>query len=79
MRALSSPDDYFSPAATFALLALAAAYTLGKIAPPLFLIYGAAFLFYLPLGKLKHVLFCPVSRIDFGRRLGRRGTFPPAR
>jgi len=79
MRALSSFDDYFSPAMTFAFLALAAAYAFGKITPPPFLVYGAVFFFYLPLGKLKHVLFCPVSRIDLGRRLGRRGTFPPAR
>lgn len=79
MRALSTPDDYISPLITFGLLALAVVYTLGLIATPPFLIYGAAFLFYLPLGKLKHVLFCPASRIDLGRRLGRRGAFPPGR
>ena len=39
----------------------------------------AASAFYLPLGKLRHVLFCPVARLDLGRRLGYRGTYPPPR
>jgi hypothetical protein len=79
MRALSSWDDYLSPALTFTLLALAAAYALGRVGAAALLVYGAAFFFYLPIGKLRHVLFCPVSRIELGRRLGLRGTFPPAR
>jgi hypothetical protein len=75
LRAISNVDDYFAILATGGLLALA-----GIASPPLagsLLLYSGAFLLYLPFGKLRHVLFCPVARGDVGLRLGYRGVYPP--
>lgn len=75
LRAISNFDDYFAILATGGLLALA-----GIASAPLagsLLLYSGAFLLYLPLGKLRHVLFCPVARGDVGLRLGYRGVYPP--
>ncbi len=79
LRAMSCPDDYLSALVTCGLVAAAALYGCGIIGASPFLILAAATFFYLPLGKLRHVLFCPVSRLDLGRRLGYRGTYPAPR
>ena len=79
LRAMSCPDDYLSALVTCGLVAAAALYGFGIIAASPFLIVAAVTFFYLPLGKLRHVLFCPVSRVDLGRRLGYRGTYPAPR
>ena len=74
MRALSTPDDYLAVLATCGLLVLAA-----LAAGNVLLAYTALFLVYLPLGKLRHAVFFFVARADYGRRLGYRGVYPPAR
>jgi hypothetical protein len=79
LRALSAPDDVVAATATVAYVALTAAYELAWVSPGVFLVAAAAFAFYLPLGKLRHLLFCPASRLELGARLGRRGVFPPSR
>ncbi len=79
LRVMSCPDDYVSAAVTTAFVLGAALFAFGVLAASPFLILTAVTFFYLPLGKLRHVLFCPVSRVDLGRRLGYRGTYPPPR
>jgi len=79
LRAMSAPDDYISALATAALLVAAALRNLGAMGAPAFLVVAAGVLFYLPFGKLRHVLFCPVSRFDYARRLGWRGVWPARR
>ena len=79
LRVMSCPDDYVSAAVTTAFVLAAALFAFGVLAAAPFLISTAVTFFYLPLGKLRHVLFCPVSRADLGRRLGYRGTYPPPR
>jgi hypothetical protein len=79
LRAMSAFDDYLASAATLAYLAVASLHEFGLVTGGFFLLAGAAATFYVPLGKLRHVLFCPVSRLDLGRRLGYRGTYPPPR
>jgi hypothetical protein len=79
MRLMSCPDDYLAAAVTSAFILTAALYAFGVLTASPFLIITAATFFYLPLGKLRHVLFCPVSRVDLGRRLGYRGTYPTPR
>lgn len=79
MRLMSCPDDYLAAAVTSAFILAAALYAFGVMAAPPFLIFTAVTFFYLPLGKLRHVLFCPISRVDLGRRLGYRGTYPTPR
>jgi hypothetical protein len=79
LRLMSCPDDYLSALVTCGLVAAAALYGFGVIGASPFLIVAAAVFFYLPLGKLRHVLYCPLSRLELGLRLGYRGTYPPAR
>ncbi len=79
LRVISCPDDYVGAAVTCAFVLAAALYAFGALAASPFLIFAAVTFFYLPLGKLRHVLFCPVSRVDLGRRLGYRGTYPTPR
>jgi hypothetical protein len=79
LRAMSAFDDYLASAATLACLAVASLHEFGLVTAGFFLLVDAAATFYLPLGKLRHVLFCPVSRLDLGRRMGYRGTYPPPR
>lgn len=79
LRAMSCPDDYVAAAVTSGFILAAALYGFGVLATSPFLIFTAVTFFYLPLGKLRHALFCPVSRVDLGRRLGYRGTYPTTR
>lgn len=79
LRAMSAFDDYFASFVTLALLAVAAGYEFGLVSGGAFLLGAAAAAFYVPLGKLRHVLLCPVSRLNLGWRLGYRGTYPAAR
>lgn len=78
LRAMSAPDDFVSILAVAALLALAALHGFGATDPAVLLAYAIPFLVYLPLGKLRHSIFFFVSRADFGRRLGYRGSMPLA-
>lgn len=79
LRAMSAFDDYLASFVTLAYLALAALHEFGRLSAGAFLLGDAAVTFYLPLGKLRHALFCPIARLDLGRRLGYRGTYPPPR
>jgi len=73
LRAMNGADDYAAILFTGAFIALAAAAALKLIPSYLFGYAAAAFFFYLPLGKLRHALFCPLARAELGLRLGRRG------
>jgi hypothetical protein len=75
LRAMSAPDDYLSIMASCGLLALT---SIGPDNETALLLYTALLLIYLPLGKLRHVVFFFVARADYGRRLGHRGVYPPA-
>jgi len=79
LRTMSSFDDYLASLVTLAFLAVASLHEFGLLHAGAFLPAGAAAAFYVPLGKLRHALFCPVARLDLGRRLGYRGTYPPRR
>lgn len=78
LRAMNAPDDYVAIVAVCALLVLAALSAFGVVSPAVLLGYAVPFLIYLPLGKLRHVIFFFVARADLGRRLGYRGTLPLA-
>lgn len=77
LRALSVPDDYLSNALATATAALAGLSALGLAPPAAPLGCAAAFLLYLPLGKIRHCLFFFPARASFGALFGRRGVFPP--
>lgn len=78
LRAMSAPDDFVAILAVCTLLVLAALSVFGVVGPAVLLGYAIPFLIYLPLGKLRHMIFFFAARADFGRRLGYRGTVPLA-
>jgi nitrate reductase gamma subunit len=78
LRAMSAPDDYLAILASCGLLALASLRRIGPDDEILLLLYAFLLLIYVPLGKLRHVVFFFVARADYGRRLGYRGVYPPA-
>jgi uncharacterized membrane protein len=77
LRSISSFDDYFSVLMVVGFLVFAALEELGGVGRPSFYVASAALFFYLPLGKLRHALFFFIARMDYGRRLGHRGVYPP--
>jgi nitrate reductase gamma subunit len=84
MRAISSPDDYFS------LLLLTAWFLSAVLAVPndatggewhllSFFILTAFFLIYVPFSKISHYLYYPFTRYYLGKTLGHRGVMPSQR
>ena len=81
MRAISSPDDYFS------LILLTVWFFFATIAVPndtsqgewhllAFFILTAFFLIYVPFSKISHYLYYPFTRYYLGKSLGYRGVYP---
>ena len=81
VRAMSSPDDYFSLMLLFVWLVLALLMLVSggsggsRFATPFFAV-TAFFLFYVPFSKISHYLYYPLTRYWLGRSLGRRGVYP---
>ncbi len=84
IRAISTPDDYFS------LILLTAWFLFGVLAAPnragasegpivTFFILTAFFLVYVPFSKISHYLYYPFGRFFLGRTMGHRGVFPLTR
>jgi len=88
MRAISSPDDYFSLVLlTVWLLSavLAAPYGVTEIESLAasgmglrlaFFLMTAFFLIYVPFSKISHYLYYPFTRYYFGKTMGYRGVYP---
>ena len=81
MRAISSPDDYFS------LVLLTVWFFFGVLAAPnslaqgewhllAFFLLTAFFLVYVPFSKISHYLYYPFTRYYFGKSMGYRGVYP---
>ncbi len=84
MRAISSPDDYFSLTLLivwllFATLAAPNSTAGGEGILLTFFILTAFFLIYVPFSKISHYLYYPFTRYYFGKTMGRRGVYPLAR
>ncbi len=75
LRAISVPDDLIANLLVNAALATALVAVLGPgdRSTALFQVAGAVLLLYVPLGKLRHMLFLFTSRRLWGRNYGRRG------
>ena len=84
MRAISSPDDYFS------LFLLTVWFLSAVVAAPndasggeghllAFFILTAFFLIYVPFSKISHYLYYPFTRYYLGKTLGHRGVIPSQR
>lgn len=81
MRALSSPDDYFSLALLtvwffFATLAVPNSTAGGEWHLLTYFILTAFFLVYVPFSKISHYLYYPFTRYYFGKSMGYRGVYP---
>ncbi len=77
MRDLSAPDDYLSNILVTLFQALTAA-ALNNGSYILAWSLSASLLFiYIPLGKLKHLLYFFAARYHLGLFFGRRGVWPP--
>ena len=73
LRAVSVPDDVIANVLVDLALAAACAAALAPAAVTLFQLAGAVLLLYVPLGKLRHMLFLVTSRRLWGQYYGRRG------
>jgi len=81
MRAISSPDDYFSLILLtvwffFAALAVPNSTENGEGMLVTYFMLTAFFLIYVPFSKISHYLYYPFTRYYFGKSMGRRGTYP---
>lgn len=81
MRAISTPDDYFSLALltvwfAFGVLAASNDVSNGEGIMLTFFLLTAFFLIYVPFSKIGHYLYYPITRYYLGRSLGYRGVFP---
>lgn len=82
MRAISTPDDYFS-ALLLTLWLASAVVSFQKTAPVVativFFSITAFFLLYVPFSKISHYLYYPFTKWYLGNHLGHRGVYPPQR
>jgi nitrate reductase gamma subunit len=81
MRAISTPDDYFSLLLLtvwfgFAFLAVPNNIENGEGIMLTYFILTAFFLLYVPFSKISHYLYYPFTRYYLGKTLGHRGVFP---
>jgi nitrate reductase gamma subunit len=84
VRAISSPDDYFSLILLtvwfgFAFFAVPNNYQQGESVLLTYFILTAFFLMYVPFSKISHYLYYPFSRYWFGKSMGYRGVYPMRR
>jgi nitrate reductase gamma subunit len=80
MRAISSPDDYFSLILLtvwffFATLAVPNT-SAGETILTIYFWVTAFFLIYVPFSKIGHYLYYPFTRYYLGKTLGYRGVYP---
>lgn len=78
MRSISFAEDYFANLLVTSVLALAILVAFDLLALSVFQVAGALLLLYIPLGKLRHMLFLLTSRFYWGAYYGRRGVMPYA-
>lgn len=84
MRAISSPDDYFSLVLltawfAFAFLAAPNDASGGEAILLTYFFLTAFFLVYVPFSKISHYLYYPFTRYFLGKTFGRRGVYPVKR
>lgn len=81
VKAISSPDDYFSVILltvwfAFAFFAAPNNYQQGEGVLITYFILTAFFLIYVPFSKISHYLYYPFARYWFGKSMGYRGVYP---
>ncbi len=78
MRAISTPDDYFSLVLLIVWLGLSflAAPMSSETSLLAYFFLTAFFLMYVPSSKISHYIYYPFSRWYLGKTMGHRGVFP---
>jgi nitrate reductase gamma subunit len=81
LRAISTPDDYFSLILltvwfAFAFMAVPNQPQAGETYLLTYFWLTAFFLVYVPFSKISHYLYYPFTRYYFGRSMGHRGVYP---
>ena len=78
VKAISTPDDYFSLILLTVWFAFAgmSAHNPGGTIQLVYFFLTAFFLIYVPFSKISHYLYYPFTRWWLGRTLGHRGVFP---
>jgi len=81
MRAISTPDDYFSLFLLtswfgFAFLAVPNSMAHGEWILLTYFFMTAFFLVYVPFSKISHYLYYPFTRYYLGKTMGHRGVYP---
>jgi len=81
MRAISTPDDYFSLTLitvwfAFATLSVPNDTSSGEMILIIYFWLTAFFLIYVPFSKISHYLYYPITRYYFGKTMGHRGGYP---
>ncbi|MGD8395615.1 MAG: hypothetical protein PVF43_09080 [Candidatus Eiseniibacteriota bacterium] len=81
MRAISSPDDFFSLLLltvwfAFAFLAVPNSTAQGETHLLVYFFLTAFFLVYVPFSKISHYLYYPFTRYYLGKTMGHRGVYP---
>ncbi|MHC4660930.1 MAG: hypothetical protein ACYS8W_04515 [Planctomycetota bacterium] len=81
MRAISTPDDFFSIGVLtvwmfFAVLAAPYNIANGEWHMMTYFLLTAFFVLYVPYSKISHYLYYPFTRWYFGKTLGHRGVYP---
>ena len=81
MRAISTPDDFFSLALLtvwlfFAVLATPNNTSKGEGIMLTYFFLTTFFLVYVPFSKISHYIYYPFARYYLGKTMGRRGVYP---
>ena len=76
LRQLSNPDDYISNLLVTLLQGFVAFTLLKHSLVPALLVYTSIVMLYIPVGKLKHLVYFFTSRIYLAVFFGRRGVWP---
>ena len=81
IKAISTPDDYFSLFLLtiwffFAFWAVPNNFQQGETMLLIYFWMTAFFLIYVPFSKISHYLFYPFTRYYLGKTMGRRGVYP---
>ncbi|MDH4028790.1 MAG: hypothetical protein OEU95_08165, partial [Nitrospirota bacterium] len=81
IRAISSPDDYFSLLLltvwlAFAFMAAPNDLSKGEGTLLTYFILTGFFLLYVPFSKISHYIYYPFTRFYLGKHFGRRGVYP---
>ncbi len=77
MRVLSNPDDYASNLLVTIFQLLTAATLLNPVVQPAYYIFSGILMLYIPLGKLRHMVYFFAARYHLGYFFGWRGVWPP--